>query len=89
MKMPDPTLYASSYFGVFLLCIRIKTCSVRLYLHIFTHSGVQHILCCVLFFFFLCTLHLYAASFSGMSNFDCPSVISNAYLPQGVVLTGS
>jgi hypothetical protein len=37
---------------------RIKRCSVRLYLHLFAYSGVQHILCCVfvLVFFALCTL---------------------------------
>ena len=60
-----------------------KWCSIRLclrlfvgllisylrYLCLFTHSGVQHILCCVfaLFVFVFCVL-----CFSGLSIFDCP-----------------
>ena len=47
------------------------------YLCLFAHSGVQHILCCVVFFFVLCTLY---CSFSRLSIFDCPSVFSNVYL---------
>ena len=43
------------------------------YLCLFAYSGVQHILCCVLFF-------IYVASFSGLSIFIATSVISNFYL---------
>ena len=81
------------------------------YLCFFAHCGVQHILCCVflrlvypmlpvslccvMFFFVLCTLCClflcvvlcfsssgvpYVAFFSGLSIFDCPSVFSNVYL---------
>ena len=38
------------------------------YLCLFAHSGVQHILCCVLFVFVLCTIFV---CFSGLSIFDC------------------
>jgi hypothetical protein len=41
------------------------------YLCLFAHSGVQHILCCVLFSFLL-PCAPYVASFSGLSIFDCP-----------------
>jgi len=47
------------------------------YFCLFTYSGVQHILCCVVFalFFFV-----YVAIFSGLSIFYCPpSVFFNVY----------
>ena len=62
-----------------------KRCSVRLYLELFvggrmpylrylclfTHSGVQHILCCV-FVLISSSCVPYVASFSGLPFFDCP-----------------
>ena len=74
---------------------RIKTeqkrCSVRLvicrkdhvlFMCVFTHSGVQHILrcvfCCVFLRLVFCIL--YVVSFSGLLILDCPSVFSNIYL---------
>ena len=41
------------------------------YLCLFAQSGVQHILCCVLFCLSSSCVH-YAASFPGLSFFDCP-----------------
>ena len=64
---------------------RIKRCSVRLYLQLFvgvfvsylrylclsTYSGVQHILCCVVFLFCVSSYCVpYVTSFSGLSLFD-------------------
>ena len=43
------------------------------YLCLLTHSGVQHILCCVLVFF------VYDASCSGLSFLISPSIFSNVY----------
>jgi hypothetical protein len=42
------------------------------YLCLFVHSGVQHLLCCVLFVLLRLA---YVASFSGLSICDCPFVI--------------
>ena len=41
------------------------------YMCVFVHSGVKHILCCVCICLFSSCVP-YAASFSGMSIFDCP-----------------
>ena len=74
--------------------IRIKRCSVRLYLKLFVgglmsylcylcllaYSGVQHILCCVVFFCLSSSVYPCVASFSEMSIFDCPLVFSTVYL---------
>ena len=49
------------------------------YLYLFTYSGVQHILSCVLFSFSSSYVP-YVASFSGLSCFDCPSVFYDIYL---------
>jgi len=47
------------------------------YLRYFAYSGVQHILCCVIFFLYLRLV--YDASFSGLSFFIASSVFSNVY----------
>jgi hypothetical protein len=81
---------------------RIKRCSVRLYLQLFVggfmsflrylclfaYSGVQHILCCVLFFFYvssscvLCTQcnQLLWIVHSWLSILDCPFLIAHSWL---------
>jgi len=41
------------------------------YLYLFAYSGVQHILCCVLFSFSSSCVP-YVASFSELSIFGCP-----------------
>ena len=41
------------------------------YLCLLAHSGVQHILCCVLFCLSLSLCTIFAC-FSGLSIFDCP-----------------
>ena len=45
------------------------------YLCLLTHSGVQHILCCVLVLVFF----VYDASCSGLSFLISPSIFSNVY----------
>jgi hypothetical protein len=49
------------------------------YLCLFTHSGVQHVWCCisVLFFFAMCTR---CCQFYGLSILSVPSVFSNVYV---------
>ena len=44
-------------------------------LYLFAHSGVQHILWCVFVCLRLvsCVPYMYVASFSLLSNFDCPN----------------
>ena len=66
---------------------RIKRCSVRLYLQLFVYSGVQHIICCVVFVFVFCFVCLCLVSCVPMLSvslvcpfFLVPSVFSNVYL---------
>ena len=95
-------LFALSYyvFAFVVLCcdvcydLRIKRCSVRLYLLLFVggvmsylclfvHSGVPHILCCVfvfiLFVFVLCLVYTLLPDSLDCPFFIDPSVFSNVY----------
>ena len=49
------------------------------YLSLFTYSGFQYILCCVVFCFSSSCV-CYVASFSGLSFFIVLSVFSNVYI---------
>jgi hypothetical protein len=49
------TLYTCTGIVVIMMSVydfSIKRCSVRLYLQLFVHSGVHHIMCCVVLFVF-------------------------------------
>jgi hypothetical protein len=62
-------------FSEFRVVMSVAISAYLLYLSLFTHSGVQDLLCCI----FL--RHVpYVASFSGLSFFDCPSIFSDVYL---------
>ena len=59
--------------------------SYLLYLCLFAHSGVQHILCCVFVLFFLCLVYPMLSV-----SLDCPvliasSVFSNVYLMRNII----
>ena len=72
---------------IMMSVFRIKRCSVRLYTQLFVHSGVQHIMCCVvLFVFFVWFVFVLCLVFPMLSvSLVCafliaPSVFSNVYL---------
>jgi len=77
------------YYYVFLCCdvhydFRIKTMFGSSYLRylclfVFVYSGVQYILCCVFVLIFFPSRVTCVASFSGLSIFDYPSVLSSIY----------
>ena len=54
--------------------------SYLLYLCLFAHSGVHHIVCCVFVLFISSPGVPYFASFSGLSILIAPSVFSSVYL---------
>jgi hypothetical protein len=54
--------------------------SYLLYLCLFAHSGVHHIVCCVFVLFISSSCVPYFASFSGLSILIAPSVFSSVYL---------
>jgi hypothetical protein len=64
-------LYLQLFVGVRMFYLR--------YLCLYAHSGVQHKLCCFLFFFAL-FFSVYVASFSGLSFLIATSVFFNVYL---------